>query len=81
MITYQYPAILNGKPNKKYIRCFSDIHKKLIQVDTGEVLEEAVDEYPSIHQYEEHESYLEGFEPKEDEVQETTIEPDSIEVQ
>ncbi|MGM9971543.1 MAG: hypothetical protein ACI35W_03980 [Anaeroplasmataceae bacterium] len=66
MIVYQYPAILDGKPNRKYIRSFSDIHKKIIQVDTGEVLEDAVDEYPSIHTYEEHENYIEEYEPKEE---------------
>ena len=80
MIIYQYPAILNGKPNKKYIRCFSDSHRRLHQIDTGEILDDAVDLYPSIHQYEEHESFIEGYEPEENKTEEI-IEVDNNEVQ
>ena len=83
MIVYQYPAILDGKPNNKYIRTLSDIHKKLVNVATGDVVDDAVDEYPSVHEYVEHDDYIEGYEPKveETDAQNGEIEPDNIEVQ
>lgn len=59
-IKTQYPYIdENGKERENLIKTYSDLGLYILQNETGEVYDEAVDVYPSKYTYSETEEYVE----------------------
>lgn len=59
-IITQYPYIdENGKERAEFVKTYSNIGLRVIQNETGEVYDEAIDIYPSKYTYSESDEYIE----------------------